>query len=148
MNSPRSLLLVLVWSVLVLVVGVGSAWIVARSVSSPAFQQPSEQATDTQHILQDRTRLVRLCVDLHDSLERPALRERVVRALADVGVTAIVPVDAVFDPARDEAVTSVVTDDPGLLGRVASVERPGFRDQDHLLRPAEVVVYVPARTEP
>jgi hypothetical protein len=93
-------------------------------------------------LLQDRRCLVRLCLDLHDATERPALRERIARTLADAGVTAIVPLGDVFDPDHDEAVTTVVTDDPSLFGRVASVERAGFRDGDQLLRPAEVAVYV------
>jgi molecular chaperone GrpE (heat shock protein) len=80
-------------------------------------------------------------MDLYDSLERPALRERLLRSLLDAGVTAIVPEGADFDPDRDEAVTGVVTDDSALVGRIASVERVGFRDRERLLRPAEVAVY-------
>lgn len=103
----------------------------------PKAREPrSETANHT-----DRAALVELCLDLGDRIDNPALLERLLRTLAEVGVTAVYGDGAVLDPVQHRVVDRVAATDPALHNRVASTERPGYLDRGRLLRPADVTVY-------
>jgi hypothetical protein len=114
---------------------------VAPSVSSRPAAEPDRQAAQDDRSRTDRAVLVEFCVDLERLLPQPALREKVHRALARVGVTAEVPTGAPFDPDRHCAVGTVPTADPDRHDRIASVESCGFRDGERELRNPDVVVW-------
>jgi hypothetical protein len=90
----------------------------------------------------DRERLVASCLDLADLSQSAALRERVLDALADVGVT---PVQArrgePFDPARHHAVGRTPTADARRHNRISDVQREGYTDRGHPLRYPDVLVF-------
>jgi molecular chaperone GrpE len=72
-----------------------------------------------------------------------AVRDQAVRVMADLGFPRRDDVGAKFDPARHEAVATEA--DPAVpAGTVVRVLRPGYGDDQHLLRPAAVIVAAPA----
>ena len=72
-----------------------------------------------------------------------AVRDQAVRVIADLGFPRRDDVGAKFDPARHEAVATEA--DPAVpAGTVVRVLRPGYGDDQHLLRPAAVIVAAPA----
>jgi len=68
------------------------------------------------------------------------VRNQFLEKLRGYGVAPIDVTDALFDPARHEAATTVPVSDPRLDGRVVGVVRQGYAIGDDLLRPAIVAV--------
>jgi hypothetical protein len=99
------------------------------------------EAAATADSIADRAFLVGFCVELEDLLERPALKEKVGRALARVGVLRIDPSGEVFDPDHHCAVGTQPTGEPSRHDVVASVERFGYRDGDRVLQVPDVTVW-------
>lgn len=91
----------------------------------------------------ERAALVGLCIDLADRLREtsPALRARLHRGLAEVGVTTSEPDGAPFDRAHHDAVDREPTPDPARDRTVASTEVTGYLDRGRVLRRPGVVVY-------
>jgi molecular chaperone GrpE len=96
--------------------------------------------------LAERRSLVQLCVYALDRARSSGVAERIEEGLAAVGVSALRPDGARFDPADHEAGGTVVTDDGSLDGTVAETEVVGFSDRGELLRAPIVTVYT-ARTQ-
>jgi molecular chaperone GrpE len=68
-----------------------------------------------------------------------SVRDQALRILADLGYPRREDVGTSFDPARHDAIA--VRSDPGVAaGTVIDVVRPGYGDEEHQLRPAQVVV--------
>jgi hypothetical protein len=107
---------------------------VARS-APPVVDGTGDQAVE------ERERLVALCLWLLDAADRPAVRERLVRGLAAVGVQELDATGRRFDESWQEAVGPEPTGRDDLVGTVAATRRPGFADRGRLLRPASVTVY-------
>ncbi|MBM9468652.1 nucleotide exchange factor GrpE [Nakamurella leprariae] len=93
----------------------------------------------------DIRRLIESVIGVRDLVPSQALAERLGAGLAAVGVQTDHPLGRPFDPARHQAVETVVTDDPRLADTIAAVERVGYSQDGRELRPAEVVVYRAAR---
>jgi hypothetical protein len=91
--------------------------------------------------LVERHALVRLCLYALDRARSSGVAERIEAALAEVGVVAVRPEGARFDPALHEAGGTVPTDDPALAGLVAETEVVGFSDRGRPLRAPVVTVY-------
>lgn len=89
----------------------------------------------------ERTRLIELCLYALDRARSTGVTERLTRGLAEVGVVALRPDGAWFDPARHEAAGAVETTDPALDGLIVGTEVPGFADRDRVLRTPVVTVY-------
>jgi len=91
----------------------------------------------------ERAALVELCIDLADRLREtgPALRTRLHRGLAEVGVIPLEPDGSPFDRGRHDAVDREPTDDPARDRTVASTELTGYLDRGRVLRRPGVVVY-------
>jgi molecular chaperone GrpE len=68
-----------------------------------------------------------------------SVRDQAVRVLASLGYPRRDDVGAAFDPARHDAV-AVHSDPDAAAGTVIHVVRPGYGDEEHQLRPAQVVV--------
>jgi len=86
--------------------------------------------------------LVAACIEVFDAIGSQALRQQLLRALADAGVSAVeVAPQTRFDPAQHKAADVLLTDDETLVGLVAETERPGFVDRGRRLRWPEVLVY-------
>ncbi len=135
---------VAVLAIVIIAIGVGVTAALPRPAAAtpaPAPQPPASPIHTGPAAAQQRDALVRLCIDLRDSVGNPALLERVTRALFEVGVVALSPEGMLFDPGQHRAVDRVPSADPALHNRIASTERPGYVDRGTLLRPAEVTVY-------
>ena len=90
----------------------------------------------------DRDVLVAACIDVCDAVTSQAVRQRLLGALEDVGVTAVdVPAGTRFDPALHRAADTVMTEVETLAGLVAETERLGFFDRGRRVRWPEVLVY-------
>lgn len=96
---------------------------------------------ESEQALADRQALIQLCLYAMDRARSDGVAERLEKGLAAIGVHALRPDGARFDPARHEAGGAVRTDDPGLEGTVAETEVPGFTDHERLLRAPVVTVY-------
>lgn len=89
----------------------------------------------------ERQALLELCLYALDRARSAGVAERIEQGLAGVGVTALRPDGARFDPSCHEAGGTLPTDDPALDGTVAETEVPGFADRGTLLRAPIVTVY-------
>lgn len=89
----------------------------------------------------DRRRLLEACMELSDRLSNEALRERLLSAMAGVGVEPLAPDGEVFDPERHHAIFRTPAKNSSQHGRVASTERLGFSDRGEIIRRPEVAVY-------
>ncbi|MBC6457024.1 hypothetical protein [Actinomadura sp. HBU206391] len=81
---------------------------------------------------------------LRDSVEPAVTRwllDRITEALADAGVSAIREEGAV-DTTRHAVLGVRATADPELVDRIAETVRPGYRWNDQVLRPQQVIAYV------
>jgi hypothetical protein len=89
-----------------------------------------------------RSALITACIEVSDRVESAALREQLMDALADAGVTAVdVPEGDYFDPSCHRAVGRIHTPDRHCHNRVATTERTGFMDRDRRLRCPDVLVF-------
>lgn len=91
--------------------------------------------------LSERRSMVTLCLYALDRARSSGVAERIEEGLAGVGVQALRPDGARFDPAFHEAGGTVDTDDAELDGTVAETEVVGFSDRGQLLRAPIVTVY-------
>jgi hypothetical protein len=89
----------------------------------------------------ERRVLVERVIEVRDIAKTEDVRERLRRALAEVGVEEIDAAHEVFDPTRHQAVDRVPPTSAELDGTVAEVERAGYNDHGEMLRKPEVVVY-------
>ncbi|GAA1196393.1 nucleotide exchange factor GrpE [Prauserella alba] len=96
---------------------------------------------EPEQALADRQALIQLCLYAMDRAHSDGVAERIEKGLAAVGVHALRPDGARFDPAQHEAGGAVRTEDARLEGTVAETEVPGFVDHDRLLRAPVVTVY-------
>jgi molecular chaperone GrpE (heat shock protein) len=85
---------------------------------------------------------VSACIDAADAVPGLALRQQLIDALAQSGVTSddVAP-ETPFDPQQHKAADTRITDQERLAGLVAETERPGFTDRGRRLRWPEVIVY-------
>lgn len=74
-----------------------------------------------------------LCADVVEDVTMILERQGIEAFSADEG--------AEFDRRQHRAVGTTATEDEALDGRVAEVRRPGYRDEERVVRFAEVVVY-------
>jgi len=102
-----------------------------------------EKNSELERALSDREALIRLCLYALDRARSNGVVQRIEQGLAEIGVIAIRPDGALFDPSEHEAGGTVMTDDVKLQGVVAETEVPGFIDRDRLLRAPIVTVYTP-----
>lgn len=115
-------------------------------VSGGDFTEPDEQPQSAAAIaldqaLAERRSLVQLCLYALDRAKSAGVAERLEEGLAGVGVDAIRPDGARFDPAHHEAGGTVATTDGALDGVVAETEVVGFSDRGEVLRVPIVTVY-------
>ncbi|TCO64756.1 GrpE protein [Actinocrispum wychmicini] len=107
-------------------------------------EEPSEPDV-TEELLEqaltERKALVQLCLYALDRARSPGVVERLEQGLAGIGVSALRPDGAVFDPAHHEAGGTVPTGDAAQDGLVAETEVVGFEDRGQLLRAPIVIVY-------
>ncbi|MFD6792161.1 MULTISPECIES: nucleotide exchange factor GrpE [Prauserella salsuginis group] len=96
---------------------------------------------EPEQALADRHALIQLCLYAMDRAHSDGVAERIEKGLAAIGVHALRPDGARFDPAQHEAGGAVRTEDARLEGTVAETEVPGFVDHDRLLRAPVVTVY-------
>jgi len=68
------------------------------------------------------------------------LRQQLLKALGEIGITRIEPMGEEFDPALHEAISTMPVEDKGLNGKVVSVIRPAYVSGEKLIRPAQVIV--------
>lgn len=138
-------LAVLLLALVLIAAGLGAMVLFDRVTPGRLYQPPTPDpaaypALDGE-MTQQRDSLVQACIGLGDSVENPAVRERLTRALAEVGVLAMRADGELFDPAWHRAVDRVGAADPLLHNRVAGTARVGYVDHGRLVRPADVTVY-------
>jgi hypothetical protein len=109
--------------------------------AEPDAVPPSAEALALDQTLAERKSLVQLCLYAMDRAKSPGVVERLEEGLAGVGVAAIRPDGARFDPAHHEAGGTVATTDETLDGVVAETEVVGFSDRGEVLRVPIVTVY-------
>ncbi len=104
---------------------------------------PIERPAPPREPAAERAALIELCIDLADRLREtsPALRARLHRGLAEVGVHPLEPDGAPFDRTRHDAVDREPTTDPARNRTVASTELTGYLDRGRVLRRPGVVVH-------
>ncbi|MGB3440211.1 MAG: nucleotide exchange factor GrpE [Actinophytocola sp.] len=102
---------------------------------------PSAAAIALDQALAERRSLVQLCLYALDRARSAGVVERLEEGLAGVGVDAIRPDGARFDPAHHEAGGTVATTDEAIDGVVAETEVVGFADRGEVLRVPIVTVY-------
>jgi molecular chaperone GrpE len=107
----------------------------------PDAPPPTAEALALDQALAERRSLVQLCLYAIDRAKSPGVVERLEEGLASVGVAAIRPDGARFDPAHHEAGGTVATADETLDGVVAETEVVGFNDHGEILRVPIVTVY-------
>jgi molecular chaperone GrpE len=107
----------------------------------PDAAPPSVEAVVLDQAMAERRSLVQLCLYALDRAKSPGVVERLEEGLAGVGVAAIRPDGARFDPALHEAGGTVATTDENLDGVVAETEVVGFSDRGDVLRVPIVTVY-------
>ena len=113
--------------------------VLAGGVVAGGERGPEALALD--QALAERRSLVQLCLYALDRARSAGVVERLEEGLAGVGVDAIRPDGARFDPAHHEAGGTVATADEALDGVVAETEVVGFADRGEVLRAPIVTVY-------
>jgi molecular chaperone GrpE len=114
--------------------------------AEPDAAPPSAEALALDQALAERKSLVQLCLYALDRAKSPGVVERLEEGLAGVGVAAIRPDGARFDPAHHEAGGTVATADESMDGVVAETEVVGFSDRGEVLRVPIVTVYSKSAT--
>lgn len=108
-----------------------------HSSSGSAPEPPSAMGADMALVA-----LADAVISVRDLVEPgSALARRIGAALAAGGVVEVAPIGEPFDPALHHAVQVSATDDVNKDGRIADVERVGYRDASRMLRAPEVVVF-------
>jgi molecular chaperone GrpE len=106
-----------------------------------AVDPPPADVSALEQAMAERRSLVQLCLYALDRAKSAGVVERLEEGLAGVGVAAIRPDGARFDPAYHEAGGTVATTDDLLDGVVAETEVVGFSDRGEVLRVPIVTVY-------
>jgi hypothetical protein len=119
--------------------GIATDGVVAGGDFADVERGPEALALD--QALAERKSLVQLCLYALDRARSAGVVERLEEGLAGVGVDAIRPDGARFDPAHHEAGGTVATSDEALDGVVAETEVVGFSDRGEVLRVPIVTVY-------
>jgi hypothetical protein len=114
--------------------------------TDPDDTPQSPEAIALDQALAERKSLVQLCLYALDRAKSAGVVERLEEGLAGVGVDAIRPDGARFDPAYHEAGGTVATTDETLDGVVAETEVVGFSDRGEVLRVPIVTVYSKSAT--
>jgi len=89
---------------------------------------------------------VQLCLYALDRARSAGVTERIEETLGTIGVTALRPDGARFDPTLHEAGGTVDTENAELDGTVAETEVVGFSDRGTTLRVPIVTVYTAKNT--
>jgi GrpE len=113
----------------------------------PRERQAMPEMPDRQRLDEERAALVELCIELDDLLTNEAMREKLRRGLRRIGVEAVEPEGARFDPEIHRAIGTATAPEANREGIIARVERAGFRDGGVELRPPEVIVYSSERAD-
>jgi hypothetical protein len=88
-------------------------------------------------------------IGAYDLSASVGVQVHVTQVLARVGVRHIaVESGSLFDPSAYEAVSTVLTEDPDRVARVAQMVRPGWRRPDAVLRFPQVSVWIAEPTRP
>lgn len=103
-------------------------------------------ATLLDQALAERRTLVQLCLYALDRARSAGVTERIEETLGTIGVTALRPDGARFDPTLHEAGGTVDTENAELDGTVAETEVVGFSDRGTTLRVPIVTVYTAKNT--
>lgn len=108
-----------------------------------AVDQPDTDVTATllDQALAERRTLVQLCLYALDRARSTGVTERIEETLSSIGVLALRPDGARFDPTLHEAGGTVDTENAELDGTVAETEVVGFSDRGTTLRVPIVTVY-------
>jgi hypothetical protein len=143
-SSERSTALGYGWTGVAVLLGAGLAAAVLWARRRDAERGNAEQALGVTNdaAARERAVLVRACVQASDTVPSDALREQLLDALSEAGVT---PVDVAageqFDSARHRAVGRVATTDRSRDNLVAKIERAGYLDHGRRLRTPDVLVF-------
>jgi molecular chaperone GrpE len=92
-------------------------------------------------LIEERAKLIEICLYARDRVNSPAAAERIDTSLAGLGITMLRPDGEAFDPALHEASATVPTEDPALHGLIAETELAGYADRGVPVRPPVVSVY-------
>lgn len=118
---------------------IGRSRMVARSTGMTARVGSTARPSDAER---DRDVLIQACIEVSDRVPSTGLRDELLDALAEVGVT---PVEAApgdpFDSSRHRAAAGVATDDSTRDNVIVKTERAGYVDRGRRLRVPEVLVY-------
>lgn len=119
------------------VVGVALGYLIRSSRSPKPAAGPANAALSG-----TESELVSAVIDVRDRVDNKALADRLGAGLASAGWVTLDPGGERFDPALQNAVDREPAPSPDLDGKVAAVERVGYRDRSGtVLRPPDVVVY-------
>lgn len=112
-------------------------------------EQPDTDVTATllDQALTERRTLVQLCLYALDRARSAGVTERIEETLGTIGVSALRPDGAKFDPTLHEAGGTVDTENAELDGTVAETEVVGFSDRGTTLRVPVVTVYTVKNTQ-
>jgi molecular chaperone GrpE len=137
-GSGWKLLALIASAIALAAIGVVIALLARRPSAPPPETRAPPPPPD---LARDRQALIGSHLYLYDVVRDDVLRDRLRQALAEAGVSELDSVGDRFDPSLHRATGWVPTDDPALDGRIAEVERHGFRDRERVLRLPEVRVY-------
>lgn len=120
-----------------------AAWLEGARRGATVAPDSAVGERDASRASAERLLLISTCIDLRDRLAHtsPALDRTLRSALERVGVLEVSADGERFDEQRHNAVERAWTDDVELSGSVASTDRVGYADGEHLLREPDVVVY-------
>jgi hypothetical protein len=114
---------------------------IAKFAQQQFAQQSGQTDAGLERVLAEREKLIQLCLYALDRARSNGIAQKLEHGLAEIGVVALRPDGARFDPATHEAGGTLPTEDEGLIGTIAETEIPGFVDRDRLLRAPIVTVY-------
>lgn len=114
----------------------------AAAPSSAGRPSQAWPATSGRPESEQLARLVSSVIAARDLLDpHSVMAQRLGAALSGGGVQELVPIGQPFDPSRHHAVGTAGTTDPATANRIAEVQRVGYTDAHHTIRPPEVVVF-------
>jgi molecular chaperone GrpE (heat shock protein) len=114
----------------------------AKATLQPSLRELIKLADDWRSralAIREDTDPARLCADVVEDVTMILDRQGIEAFSADEGTE--------FDRRHHRAVGTTATEDEALDGHVAEVRRPGYRDEERVVRFAEVVVYKVAATD-
>lgn len=117
---------------------------VSRERAEAEMRGQAELVSQLLDALDDLARFAHLDPDTTDALTvvqgADLVERKLLKALTAAGLEIVNPIDEPFDPARQEAVTTVPAVAPEDDHTVSQVYQPGYVFKGQLLRPARVVV--------